>query len=289
MSAAIDIHTHVISPDTARYPLAPLGGKQSDWSKTRPTSAEALLSAMDEAGVAKVALVHASTAYGYDNSYTADCVARHPDRFTGVFSIDLLAADAVAQFDRWVAAGLTGLRLFTTGSTSPGQADWLADPKTYPIWERAQALGLPVCVQMRPEGATDLRRLLERFRSVPVILDHLGRVHLADGPPYAAADWLFDLACYPNLFLKLTTRTIEQAGSGASTWQAFLPRLVAAFGAERIAWGSNFPAHAGPLSRLLHEAKEALACLDPASQAAILSGTAQRLYPALAASPRAAP
>jgi hypothetical protein len=27
----VDIHTHVISPDTARYPLSPLGGKQSEW------------------------------------------------------------------------------------------------------------------------------------------------------------------------------------------------------------------------------------------------------------------
>jgi hypothetical protein len=35
----IDIHNHVIAPDTQRYPLAPLGGKQSDWSRTRPTSA----------------------------------------------------------------------------------------------------------------------------------------------------------------------------------------------------------------------------------------------------------
>ena len=284
MSIAIDIHTHAISPDTARYPFAPLGGKQSDWSKTRPVSAEALLEAMDTAGVAKAALVHASTAYGHDNSYVADCVARYPDRFAGVFSIDLLAADACEKFDRWVAAGLTGLRLFTTGSTSPGQAGWLADPRTFPVWERAQATTMPVCVQMRPEGAADLRRLLERFRDVPVVLDHLGRVQLDDGPPYAAAGWLFDLARYPSLFLKLTTRTIEQAGAGASTWQDFFPRLVGAFGADRIAWGSNFPAHAGPLSRLLLEARHALSCLSPESQVAILSQTAQRLYPSLAAS-----
>jgi L-fuconolactonase len=278
----IDIHTHVISPDTARYPLAPLGGKQSDWSRTRPTSAEALIAAMDEAGVAKSAVVHASTAYGFDNSYLADSVAAHPDRFTGVFSIDMFAPDACAQFEHWRRAGLTGLRLFTTGSTSTGQADWLADPRTFPVWDLAEAADVPVCLQMRPEGAPQLVRLLERYRRVPVILDHLARVSLSDGPPYPGARWLFDLAAYPNLFLKLTSRTVEEASKGASTPQAFFPRLVDAFGANRIAWGSNFPAHAGPMSRLLSEAREALACLSASDRAAIFAGTALRLYPVLA-------
>lgn len=277
----IDIHTHVISPDTVRYPLAPLGGKQSDWSRARPTSAADLIAAMDAAGVAKSAVVQASTAYGFDNGYLAESVAANPDRFTGVFSIDMFAADAVATFDRWHAAGLTGLRLFTTGSTSPGQAAWLADPKTFPVWERAEAAGVPVCLQMRPEGVPDLERLLDRFRRVPIVLDHLARPVLSDGAPYKAASWLFDLADRPNLFLKLTSRTVEQSAEGASTPEAFFPRLVAAFGADRIAWGSNFPAHAGPMSRLVDEAKRALACLSVADRAQIFAGTARRLYPAL--------
>jgi predicted TIM-barrel fold metal-dependent hydrolase len=277
----IDIHNHVIAPDTQRYPLAPLGGKQSDWSRTRPTSAEALIAAMDEAGIAKSAVVHASTAYGYDNSYLADSVAKYPDRFTGVFSIDMFAPDAVATFDRWTAAGLTGMRLFTTGSTSPGQAGWLADPKTFPVWERAEATGVSVCVQMRPEGVDQLRTLLERFRKVPIVLDHLGRVSLADGAPYAGAQWLFDLARYPNLFLKLTSRTAEEASAGASKPEDFFPRIVEAFGADRIAWGSNFPAHAGSMKHLLEEAQHALACLSESDRAAIFGKTARRLYPAL--------
>jgi L-fuconolactonase len=277
-----DIHTHVIASDRARYPLAPFGGKQSDWSRTRPVSAEALLAEMDAAGVAKSAVVHASTAYGTDNSYLADSVAAHPDRFTGVFSIDLFAADALAQFQRWIDRGLTGLRLFMTGSTSPGQAEGLGDPRTFPIWERAEALNLPVCLQMQPEGVPELLTLLKRFRTVPIILDHLARPVLSDGPPYRAASWLFELAAYPNIFLKLTSRTIEQAAGGASISEAFFPRLVAAFGAHRMAWGSNFPAHEGPMKRLLDEARHGLASLSDADREMIFSGTARRLYPALA-------
>ena len=71
MSPVIDVHPHIVSPDTKRYPLAPLGGTQSTWSSERPTTYETLLKAMDDAGVAKAAIVHSSTAYGYDNSYGA--------------------------------------------------------------------------------------------------------------------------------------------------------------------------------------------------------------------------
>src|SRR3954471_20439830 len=127
----IDIHPHVISTDTVKYPRAPLGGHQSDWSRERPVSTEQMIAAMDKAGIAKSALVQASTCYGHDNSYVADSVAAHPDRFTGIFSADILADDARQKMTHWMERGLTGLRLFTTGSTMPGQADWLDDPRSF--------------------------------------------------------------------------------------------------------------------------------------------------------------
>ena len=97
MSSIVDIHPHVISTDTKRYPLNPLGGVQSSWSRERPTPFEALVTAMDEARVDKAAIVQASTAYGHDNSYVARAIAAYPGRFTGVFSVDVLAPDAVEK------------------------------------------------------------------------------------------------------------------------------------------------------------------------------------------------
>ena len=103
MAAIVDIHPHVISTDTKRYPLAPLGGTQSTWSRDRPTSYETMIQEMDAAGIAKSAIVQASTAYGHDNSYVAETIAAHPKRFTGVFSIDMLASDNVAKMKHWLA------------------------------------------------------------------------------------------------------------------------------------------------------------------------------------------
>lgn len=282
MPTVIDIHPHIIADDTKRYPLAPLGGHQSDWSRSRPVTTEQMIAAMDKAGVAKAAIVQASTCYGHDNSYVADAVAAHPDRFTGVFSVDVLAADAPERIRHWVGRKLTGMRLFTIGSTMPDQASWLDDPKSYPAWEAAGELGLSICLQMSAKAFPQMIRMLERFPKVRVILDHCGRPVLEDGPPYAAADSLFALARYPNVFLKLTQRNFTESRKGKATPETFFPKLVSAFGASRLAWGSNYPSSEGSLSELLALATSTLKGLPASDQDWIFAKTAQSLYPALA-------
>jgi predicted TIM-barrel fold metal-dependent hydrolase len=281
MSSIIDIHPHIIAGDTRRYPLAPLGGHQSDWSRTRPVTTEQMIAAMDKAGVAKAAIVQASTCYGHDNSYVADAVAAHPDRFTGVFSVDVLAPDAPERMRHWVGRKLTGMRLFTIGSTMTEQASWLDDPKTYPAWECAGELGLSICLQMSAKAFPQMIRMLDRFPKVRVILDHCGRPVLDDGPPYAAADSLFALAKYPNVFLKLTQRNFTESRKGKASPETFFPKLVSAFGAARLAWGSNYPSSEGSLTELLALATSTLEGLSAADREWIFAKTAQSLYPAL--------
>ena len=280
--AVIDIHPHIIANDAKRYPLAPLGGHQSDWSRTRPVTTEQMIAAMDQARVAKSALVQASTCYGHDNSYVADAVMAHPNRFTGVFSVDVLAPDAPERMKYWVGRGLTGLRLFTIGSTMPDQASWLDDPKSYPAWECAAALNLSICLQMSPAAFPQMIRMVERFPTVCIILDHLARPVLQDGPPYAAAESLFSLAKYPTIYLKLTPRSCIESRNGKATPETFFPKLVSTFGASRIAWGSNYPSSEGSLPELLALAKNTLSCLSQEDQSWIFAKTAQSLYPALA-------
>ena len=64
----IDIHPHIISKDTRRYPPEPFGGEQSDWSKERPQTFEEYVAEANAAGVAKAAMVQASTFYGINNT-----------------------------------------------------------------------------------------------------------------------------------------------------------------------------------------------------------------------------
>lgn len=282
-SRVLDIHPHIISTDTARYPRDPLGGQASVWSQDRPTSTLQLLQAMDEAGVAMAAIVQASTCYGFDNSYVADAVADHPERFTGVFSVDMLAADAAERIRHWVDRKLTGLRLFTAGSTMVGQAAWLADPRSFAGWDCAVELGLPVCVQMRLAGLPQLQVLLDRYPQATIVIDHLLSAPLEAGPPYADAEGLFSLVKYPNVHMKLTPVAVNNARKGLATPESFLPRVLSEFGASRIAWGSNFPANAGSLKSLLQDTLAALAWASADDLEWIFHKTAEALYPALRA------
>jgi predicted TIM-barrel fold metal-dependent hydrolase len=276
----IDIHPHVISTDTKRFPLAPIGGHQSDWSQERPVSYDEMIAAMDKAGVAKSAVVQASSAYAFDNSYVAAAVAAYPKRFTGVFSVDVLAPDAVDKMKHWMAKGLTGMRLYTAGSTME-QKLWFADPKTFPAWTFAGETGIPVCMQMRFKAFPQLKEILERFPKVRFIIDHLGRTEMADGPPYAAAAPLFELARYPNVYLKVTHRNFEEARTRKATPETFFPRLIKEFGANRLAWGSNYPAAKQPLTELVALGRDTLAFLPLADRDWIFEKTALTLYPAL--------
>lgn len=281
-STVIDIHPHIISDDADRYPPAPLFGKRSDWSQERPCTVDSLIAAMNEAGVDKAAVVHSSTTYGFDNSYVVDGCNRFPDRLIAVGSADVAAGDAVPVIRQWVDKGLKGLRIFTGGSTKDFDPIELENPAAYPAWELLGELGIPMCIQTGPIGLPQVTDLARRFPTVNIILDHLGRPDVLDGPPYANAESLFALADLPNITLKLTPRIFGDVKKEKASAETFFPKVVASFGANRLAWGSNFPTSPGTLAEILADARAGLASLSNEDRSWIFAKTAQRLYPALA-------
>ena len=127
--------------------------------------------------------------------------------------------------------------------------------------------------------------LLEDFGDVPMILDHMSGPQVEDGPPYAAAQSLLDLAQFPNIFLKFTNGNLNAAVKGNSTVQALFELLIAKFGANRLLWGSNYPSTTGspdaPYKSLADTLRRDLAFLTPADRDLLVGGTAASLYPDL--------
>jgi L-fuconolactonase len=282
MASFIDIHPLVIADDESKYPRSPLFGVQSDWSRERPVTIDGLIAAMDQAGVAKAAIVQSSTCYGYDNSYLVDSIAKYPGRITAVGSVDMLQPDAPEQIRSWRDKGVTGLRLFTGGSTAAFDTSSVDDPRSFSSWELSGEAGMSMSLLIDPSGLLQVAGMAKRFPKVRIILDNLARPDVTDGPPYAKAAGLFELAKYENIYLKLTPRIFVDARRGQATPETFFPRLVEVFGAHRMAWGSNFPALEGALAAHLEKAKMGLQVLSKEDQEWIFSKTAQTLYPALA-------
>jgi predicted TIM-barrel fold metal-dependent hydrolase len=129
---------------------------------------------------------------------------------------------------------------------------------------------------------SQLENVLKQFPKASFILDHLGKTDFTDGPPYNAAAPLLRLARYPNLYLKVATRNFSEAGNGKWTPETMVKKLASEFGANRMAWGSNYPASKGSLPDLLALARQGLASLPQSDRAWILGKTALTLHPALA-------
>jgi L-fuconolactonase len=156
------------------------------------------------------------------------------------------------------------------------------DPRTFPLWERASELAIPVCILMRSHQLERLPALLEHFSQIPVALDHVASPRLREGAPYENLKSLFDLVRFPNLYLKFSSETLYASRRGQSTPREFFDRLVSEFGAKRIMWGSNFPAtNDSSLKEQLMMARRELAFLSGQDQRWLFGETALRLWPEL--------
>jgi L-fuconolactonase len=135
---------------------------------------------------------------------------------------------------------------------------------------------------MKQEGLPLLRQIMDRFPKVTMILDHLARAPFTDGPPYEAATEFLELAKYRQVYLKITPVNVAPKSWGKGTPETFFGKVVDAFGASRIAWGSNFPNSVGTLLEILAAARKAFSFANASDQDWIFGKTALTLYPALA-------
>lgn len=197
--------------------------------------AEALLAQMDRCGVERAWLVQLLGSY--DNAYQQRCAARWPDRFISVVGIDWTRPDAVAELRLLAEGGARGVRL-RPGSRSPGE-----DPLA--IWRAARDLGLVVsCVGAAAQFVEPgFAALIDELAGLPVVLEHFGGLARPDVGDTPAADVLA-LARFASLRVKLPglgQLLPRQALEPPPGKLALIDAMIAAFGAGRLLWASDFP------------------------------------------------
>ncbi len=264
----IDAHVHVASTDETAYPrtLTPAG---SDWWRTR-CGVDELTAELDAAGVDRAVVVQAVGVYGYDCTYAADAVAASDGRLALVGAIDMAGTDAVADLRALVAATpLTGVRLFGVSAAGAG---WLTNGVGAAVWEVAGDNGLVVVPTIFPDGLPGLRSVIEAHPDVTVALDHCAF------PDFGGEDAMADLAAMadlPALHLKVTSHNLDHDADPAT----FVDTLAAAFGANRLCWGSDHPQHQTKTYRqMLDLALDASRHLTADERTAFLGGNAAALW-----------
>lgn len=276
----IDAHAHLVTPDTAAFPPAPIGGETlSPAALANHMTVEALLEQMDRHGVTKTVAVQRAHVYGVDNAYVLHAAGQFPGRIAAVACIDAGAAGAGAVARRLIAAGARGLR-FTTAMKDAHDTAWFGGAEARAVWQAAGDAGTSLCIHFlrwnRDAGIAALEPLLRRFPSVPLVLDHAGNPTSEEAGFGLAA--LAPLEPCVQLRVKISTINFEYVRKAGADIAAFTAAVVARFGAERVMWGSDIAQSRGTYSEFVGDAVTSVAGLPEAARTAVLGETAAAVY-----------
>jgi len=259
----VDGHTHVLSGDTDRYPLRPDLGH---WFHGAGDVAS-LLAAMDSAGVEAAVLVQFVGGYAYDCSYAAAAAAEAPDRLAFVGAVDMHGDDPAGALHRLAdTTPVRAVRLFGVGADAP---TWLQDGRAAAVWDAAAETGIGIVATLWSHDLAALRPLVEPRPTVTVAVDHCGFADLTTDPAP-----LFDLADLPAIHVKVSSHVLRPLPDPA----AVVVALADQFGAERLAWGSDYPQTEGGYDDMVALARRSAAALDETARSDFLGGTARRLW-----------
>jgi predicted TIM-barrel fold metal-dependent hydrolase len=228
---AWDTHVHVYGP-VHRFPFTePRTYTPDDAPAERLQQLHRLL------GVERVVFVQA-TVHGFDNSAMLDAIARDPGAHRGVA---LVPTDVGrAELDRLHAGGVRGVRF--NFARHLGQApDRDAVSR---LADRIAPLGWHLQFYMDGADLADNQRFLEHL-PVPFVIDHFGRVKVADGLDAAPMRVLLELVRQPHGWVKISGPERISAALSASTvpYADTVPfaRRLLDVAPDRVLWGSDWP------------------------------------------------
>jgi predicted TIM-barrel fold metal-dependent hydrolase len=223
---------------------------------------------MDGSGVDQGVLVQYASVHGYDCRYVIDTARANPGRFVAVCAIDPVADDAPEQMTHWVAEGAAGLRIAAPGGPDRGPY-WVENES---IWRGASELAVPLCVHFRVEtqaaGVPVLRRMMERFSDVPVVLDHVANPAWSEGAPRYGLGAVLAMP-HLNLVLKFATINLERLQEAHVDAATALRVILDTFGAERVMWGSDAPNTPGVYTDMVEMMESVLVSVSAAERASV--------------------
>lgn len=224
---AVDAHCHVFGP-MATFPF---GAK----AKYLPEDAgtDMLFALRDHLGFSRNVIVQASC-HGTDNAATLDAIAKSRGKARGVAVVD--PAISEEELARLHEGGIRGVRFnFLKRLVDDAPKD-----KFLEVAGRLPA-GWHVVIYFEADILDELRPFIKAIQ-VPIVIDHMGRPNVNQGPDGAdmkAFRRLLDSR--PDIWFKATCP--DRLDSTGDPWNAFadaVAPLVADY-SDRALWGTDWP------------------------------------------------
>lgn len=234
----IDAHSHVWTPDIAKYPLAS-SFKKSDMNPASFT-AEQLLAQCRPVGVGRVNLIQMSY-YEFDNSYMLDMIAKYPDRFVGTGIVDPLAPAPDRAMRSLKSKGVVAFRI-TPGYAKQPSEKWLRPHGFDLMFDEAAKSGQVISCLIDPTCFAEVDRMATIHPDTPVIIDHFGRIGVDGKITAEQVGSLCNLAKHKNIYVKIGA--YYALGAKKPPYLDLVPmirELLAAYGSKRLMWESDCP------------------------------------------------
>jgi len=279
----IDIHIH-IQPlhmfKPAALELIKRGRKNFAFIEKVSSDPAAFLKLLDELGIERAGLINyvSPDIIGFPpevNDWIANYCKAHPERLIAFGSVHPhYVADAGAEVDRIAKLGIRALKIHPAHQVISPNAYRNGLESQAKIYERAQALGLPVMIHT----GTSIFPGARNAHAQPILADDLGVdypdlvVILAHGGrPLWMNEAFFLVRRHPNMFMDIS-------GIPPQKLLEYFPRLEEIAG--KVLFGTDWPGPGVPEIKGNIEKFLALPLSDAAKQK-ILYDNAARLFPKL--------
>lgn len=227
-AGAVDAHCHVFGPQS-KFPF-------SAKAKYLPQDAGAdmLFALRDHLGFSRNVIVQASC-HGTNNAATLDAIAKSGGRARGIAVVEPAISDA--ELDALHAGGIRGIRFnFLKRLVDDAPKD-----KFLEVAKRIERLGWHVVIYFEADLLEELTPFIESIPT-PVVIDHMGRPDVGDGPDGVEMRAFRDLlAAHPNIWTKVScAERLSRQGPPFDDFVAAVAPLVDKF-QDRVLWGTDWP------------------------------------------------
>ena len=236
-SPIVDTHMHIWANNYQKYPLRP-GNAEPPCEGT----AEMLIEEMDQHGVDHCVIVQVIY-HGWDNSYVADIQQKYPDKFRTQGLINPTDPKVADKLSYWIEErGLHGMRI------SPiyyrDKDEWLTSKAHDELWRRAAKLDAVFNYFIHSSQLPTLEVMVKRHPDVRIAIDHFAYVDISADNAEEEFQKLLKLSKYPNVHCKVSEMRSPSASKvyPYEDMHPYTERLLERYGAERLMWGTGFPA-----------------------------------------------